>query len=136
MVVSISLGVAGASVLPFFSFLNLHDVHDCVLTMSTSVLQLTFITVLLSLRLAHAQSLSSSSPLPSLPPAPSVSLLSTNPTAVPLSQIGPTEPASPTPTLASTPTSGSVPTFIPNAPPLPNRKRSTNNYLIMLTPRI
>ena len=92
--------------------------------MPVSILQLSFTAVLLSLRLANAQSSSSptsSGTTPSLP-TPSVSLNSVNPTAVPLTQIISTEPASPTPTLVSTPTSGSVPTFLPNAPALPARK--------------
>lgn len=115
--------LAGSSVHPLFLLLTSTTFKSAFPIMSTSIFQLAVISVLLSLRLADAQSLSSSSsPLPSLPPPPSVSLVSTNPTAVPLSQIGPTEPASPTPTLASTPASGSVPTFIPNAPPLPNGK--------------
>ena len=98
--------------------------------MTPSVFQLAFLTILFCSRLADAQS--SSLPSSSLPtssvstpslPTPSVSLLSVNPTAVPLSQIVSTESPAPTPALPSTPKAGTVPTFIPNAPPLPNRKR-------------
>lgn len=91
--------------------------------MPAAFFQLAIITILLSPRLANAQS-STPTPVPSPVPLPTNLLVSTNPTAVPLTQIGPSEPASPTPTYASTPTSGSVPSFIPNAPPLPNRMYS------------
>jgi hypothetical protein len=80
--------------------------------------------------LANAQSSSpvvSSASSPGLP-TPSVSLLTINPTAVPLSQIGSTESSSPTPTLQGTPASGTVPTFIPNAPPLPAREYSDSEH--------
>lgn len=112
--------------------------------MPPSIFQLITISILLSSRLASAQtpssSLPSSSPLGSSSlgssslvqtlPTPSVSLLSTNPTAVPLSQIVSNEPSSPTPTLASTPASGATPTFIPGAPGLPSRKYSNRMRLI------
>lgn len=81
--------------------------------MTASLFKLVTIAALLSSRLANAQSFS---------------LASVNPSAVPLSQIGPSEAASPTPTIPPTPASGSVPTFIPNAPPLPSRKHSNNKY--------
>lgn len=62
----------------------------------------------------------------SAPPAlasgigPSVSLLSTNPTAYPLSSIVAGAPSQPTHPLPSTPAAGAQPTLIPGAPPLPN----------------
>ena len=93
--------------------------------MSLSLFQLAFLTILLSSRLVHAQSsvTPSTTPTPSgVAPQPSVSLVSTNPTAIPLTQIVSTEPASPTPSLPSTPVAGTVPTFLPNAPKLPSRK--------------
>lgn len=69
----------------------------------------------------------SGAPAPAVtpPPAPattsySISLLSTNPTAVPLSDIVSTEATSATRPLDSTYTPGSIPTFLPGAPPLPN----------------
>ena len=114
--------------------------------MPPSIFQLITLSILLSSRLANAQtpssslpassplgssSLVSSSPVQSLP-APSVSLLSTNPTAVPLSQIVSNEPSSPTPTLASTPASGASPTFIPGAPGLPARKCSNHMCLFSI----
>jgi hypothetical protein len=51
---------------------------------------------------------------------PSVSLLSTNPTALPLSSIVGGAPSQPTHPLPSSPVAGAQPTFIPAAPPLPN----------------
>ena len=96
--------------------------------MAVSIFQLAVISILLSSRLTNAQSSITSTPVPSLLPSPSVTLVSTDSTAVPLSQIGATEPASPTPTLTSTPAPGSTPTGIPNAPPLPDRKRSNAEH--------
>lgn len=64
-------------------------------------------------------------------PAPSVSILSQNPTAVPLSQINVAEPTSTTlaPGWTTTPTAGAVPTFIPGAPGLPDvTKLVPSNY--------
>ncbi|KDR84842.1 hypothetical protein GALMADRAFT_53673 [Galerina marginata CBS 339.88] len=58
-------------------------------------------------------------PSPSTP-LPTVSLLATNPTAVPLSAINSLQASSATLPLASTAVPGSVPTFLPGAPPLPN----------------
>jgi len=51
---------------------------------------------------------------------PSVSLLSTNPTAVPLSSIVAGAPSQATHSLASTPVAGAQPTLVAGAPPLPN----------------
>ena len=99
--------------------------------MPAPVFRLAFLTILLCLRSADAQSSSSSSPPSSSTaslPAPSVSLLSVNPTAVPLSQIISTESPAPTPSLPSTPASGTVPTFLPNAPPLPSRKHMNAKF--------
>ncbi|KAF9056679.1 hypothetical protein BJ165DRAFT_1435566 [Panaeolus papilionaceus] len=53
-------------------------------------------------------------------PTISVSLLATNPTAVPLASIVSTEPTSVTKPLDSTAVPGSTPTLIAGAPPLPN----------------
>ncbi|PPQ62783.1 hypothetical protein CVT24_000477 [Panaeolus cyanescens] len=58
-------------------------------------------------------------PTPSTPTI-SVSLLATNPTAIPLASIVSTEPSSVTKPLDSTAVPGSTPTLIPGAPPLPN----------------
>ena len=120
-----AVGVTPLSPPPFFPFFPPATPTTASSRMSTAIFQLAIITVLLSLRLANAQS-SSPTPVPSPDPLPPNLLVSTNPTAVPLTQIGASEPASPTPTLQSTPASGSVPTFLPNAPPLPNRKRSNH----------
>jgi hypothetical protein len=51
---------------------------------------------------------------------PSVSLLSTNPTALPLSSIVAGAPSQVTHPLTSTPVAGTQPTVIPGAPPLPD----------------
>jgi len=61
-------------------------------------------------------------PAPALPSTtqPVVSLLATNPTAVPLSVINSAQPSSATLPLASTAVPGTTPTFLPGAPPLPN----------------
>jgi len=73
-----------------------------------------------------AASVPASSAVVSAPPAlasgigPSVSLLSTNPTAYPLSSIVAGAPPQPTHPLPSTPVAGAQPTLIPGAPPLPN----------------
>jgi len=55
-------------------------------------------------------------------PAPSVSLLSQNPTAVPLTQINTAEPTSTTlaPGWTTTPVAGAIPSYIPGAPSLPD----------------
>ena len=49
-----------------------------------------------------------------------ISLLSTNPTAVPLASIVSNEPSLPTQALTTTEVPGATPSDIPNAPPLPN----------------
>lgn len=49
-----------------------------------------------------------------------ITLLSTNPTAVPLASIVSNEPSLPTQPPSTTEVSGAVPSGIPNAPPLPN----------------
>lgn len=61
-------------------------------------------------------------PSGSVPPTTSisVSLLATNPTAVPLSSIAATAVSATTRPLDNTPAAGSQPTFIPGAPGLPN----------------
>ncbi|KIM85487.1 carbohydrate esterase family 4 protein [Piloderma croceum F 1598] len=51
---------------------------------------------------------------------PPVSILSTNPTAYPLSSIVAGAPSQPTHALPSTPVAGAQPTLIPGAPPLPD----------------
>ena len=68
-----------------------------------------------------------SSAAASAPPAsssggigPSVSLLATNPTAIPLSSIVAGAPSQATHALPSSPVAGAQPTLIPAAPPLPN----------------
>ncbi|KAF8807268.1 glycoside hydrolase/deacetylase [Phlegmacium glaucopus] len=53
-------------------------------------------------------------------PIIAVSLLATNPTAVPLASIVSNEPSAATQPLASTAVPGSIPTFLPGAPALPN----------------
>ena len=53
----------------------------------------------------------------------SFSLASTNPTAVPLSSINPSEPTKATEALKTTPTVGSVPSYLPGASGLPNGAR-------------
>lgn len=50
----------------------------------------------------------------------SFSLLSTNPTAVPLASISGNAPSAATEPLASTPTAGAQPSDFPSAPPLPD----------------
>lgn len=50
----------------------------------------------------------------------SFSLLSTNPTAVPLASINGNAASAATEPLASTPTAGAQPSYLPNAPPLPD----------------
>jgi hypothetical protein len=52
--------------------------------------------------------------------AVSFSLASTNPTAVPLSSINPSQPTQATEALKTTPTVGSVPSYLPGASGLPN----------------
>ncbi|GJJ09504.1 hypothetical protein Clacol_003727 [Clathrus columnatus] len=54
------------------------------------------------------------------PPTFSVSLVSQNPTAIPLSQVVFNQTALPTGTLPTTFPPGSIPTGIPNAPPIPD----------------
>ncbi|KAG9223107.1 carbohydrate esterase family 4 protein [Pleurotus ostreatus PC15] len=54
------------------------------------------------------------------PPPPAVSLLSTNPTAVPLTQIVSGQPSPATVPLATTYTAGTVPSGLPEAPGLPS----------------
>ena len=49
-----------------------------------------------------------------------ITLLSTNPTAVPLASIVSNEPSGTTQPLTTTEVPGAVPSGIPNAPPLPN----------------
>lgn len=49
-----------------------------------------------------------------------ITLLSTNPTAVPLASIVSNEPSGPTQALTTTEAPGGIPSDIPNAPPLPN----------------
>lgn len=56
------------------------------------------------------------------PPPPAVSLLSTNPTAVPLTQIVSGQPPPATVPLATTYTAGTVPSGLPEAPGIPSRK--------------
>ena len=53
-------------------------------------------------------------------PSITVSLLSTNPTAVPLASIVSNQSSLPIPTISTTETPGPGPTNIPNAPPLPD----------------
>ncbi|TDL28773.1 glycoside hydrolase/deacetylase [Rickenella mellea] len=69
---------------------------------------------------ASAAPTGSGSPTLSPPPTVPVTLQSTNPTAVPLSQITANETSQPTIALQSTFAAGSIPTGIPGAPPLPN----------------
>lgn len=61
---------------------------------------------------------------PSLPPSVTFTLLSTNPTAVPLSSIVANASSLPTSSLSSTVPPGTQPTFLPLAPPLPNGESS------------
>lgn len=66
---------------------------------------------------------------PSLPPSVTFTLLSTNPTAVPLSSIVANASSLPTSSLSSTVPPGTQPTFLPLAPPLPNAALlSPSNY--------
>jgi hypothetical protein len=65
----------------------------------------------------------------------SVSLASTNPTAVPLSAIGPSESPKATEALNPTPTAGSVPSYLPGASGLPNGMFTlsfTSEYLLFI----
>ncbi|KAG5219503.1 carbohydrate esterase family protein [Salix suchowensis] len=66
-------------------------------------------------------------PVVAIPPPPAVSLLSTNPTAVPLTQIVAGQPSPATIPLATTYTAGTVPSGLPEAPGLPSRASNTTN---------
>ncbi|EIM83538.1 glycoside hydrolase/deacetylase [Stereum hirsutum FP-91666 SS1] len=68
-------------------------------------------------------------------PAPSVSLLSTNPTAVPLTQIVSNAPSAATGSVTTTFAAGSTPSAISGAPGLPDiSKLSPSNYPALDTP--
>ena len=71
-------------------------------------------------RMYPRQVSASAAPSPSLPPTVSVSLLSQNPTAVPLASISAGQPTSATIALPTSYAPGSTPSAIPNAPPLPD----------------
>ena len=63
---------------------------------------------------------SSASSNPTSTPNITVSLLSVNPTAVPLASIVSNEPSGATQPLSATPVAGTIPTFLPGAPGLPD----------------